>query len=125
MDAPEIGTLGHKTSPILWVRQDRHFYFFFPFLLSRKVRNATIKPPKVQSKVNIPRNIEIISKAVIITHLPSYVFRQSGQLAREATTLSRALFLAVSCVGIIIAPFFSSSIVFYRKNKTLNPVENF
>ena len=96
MDAPEydvIWSLDHASSV---GRQERHFYFFLLFLLSRKFRNATTKPPKVQSKVNIPRKIEIISKAVIITHLPSYVFRQAGHLAREATTLSWVLFLRVS-----------------------------
>ena len=31
-------------------------------------------------------NIEIISYAVMFTHLPSYVFRQTGFLAREAAT---------------------------------------
>ena len=96
VDAPEydvIWSLDHASSV---GRQERHFYFFLLFLLSRKFRNATTKPPKVQSKVNIPRNIDIISKAVIITHLPSYVFRQAGQLAREATTPSWVLFLRVS-----------------------------
>ena len=59
-----IWSLDHASSV---GRQERHFYFFLLFLLSRKFRNATTKPPKVQSKVNIPRKIEIISKAVITT----------------------------------------------------------
>ena len=41
-------------------RQDRHFYFRL-FLLSRKASNATIKLPKVNNKVKIPRKIEMIS----------------------------------------------------------------
>ena len=40
----------------------------------RKARNVIIKLPKVTNSVRIPMNIEIISYAVIITHLPSYVF---------------------------------------------------
>ena len=40
----------------------------------RKARNATIKLPKVANNVRIPMKIEIISNAVIVTHLPSYVF---------------------------------------------------
>ena len=55
----------------------RHFYFFL-FLLSRKARNATIKLPKAMSKLKIPIITEIISKAVIITHLPSYVIQRTG-----------------------------------------------
>ena len=78
MDAPEIRFIWSLDHAYPVGRQDRHFYFLFPFLLSRKVRNVTTKPPKVQSNVNIPMNIEIISKAVIITHLPSYVFRLAG-----------------------------------------------
>ena len=67
-----------RAPPILWPRQDRHFYFFLLFLLSRKVRNATIRLPKEISKPIIPIKIKIISAAVIITHLPSYVFRKTG-----------------------------------------------
>ena len=59
--------------PILWIRQDGHFYFFLPFLLSKKVRNATIKLPKEISKPIIPININMISAAVISrTSLPMY-----------------------------------------------------
>ena len=36
-------------------------YFFRLFLLSRKASNATIKLPKVNNKVKIPRKIEMIS----------------------------------------------------------------
>ncbi len=54
------GKLSLRTPPILWIRQDRHFYFRL-FLLSRKANNATIKLPKVNNKVNIPRKIEMIS----------------------------------------------------------------
>jgi hypothetical protein len=39
-----------------------------------KERNVTIKLPKAHNKVNILRFNEIISYAVMITHLPSYVF---------------------------------------------------
>ena len=42
-------------------RQDRHFYFFLLFLLSRKARNAIIKLPKDIIKVNIPMKTERIS----------------------------------------------------------------
>ena len=57
-------------------RQGRHYFFFFPDLLSRKVRNATIKLPRDISKANIPMKIEMISYAVISrTSLPMY----SGQ----------------------------------------------
>ena len=80
-----------RTLPILWFRQDRHFYFRL-FLLSRKVSNATTKLPKAISKPIIPINIIIISVAVICTtSLPMY----SGEpvsLVREATTLSWVLF---------------------------------
>ena len=61
---------GHRLSVD---QTERHFYFFL-FLLSRKARNATIKLPKATNNVSIPMKIEIISNAVIITHLPSYVF---------------------------------------------------
>ena len=60
VDAPSQGSLSLRTAPILWLRQDRHFYFFL-FLLSRKARNATIKLPKDISKANISMKIEIIS----------------------------------------------------------------
>ncbi len=51
------------------------FFYFLLFLLSRKARNATIKLPKVANSVSILMKIEMISNAVIVTHLPSYVFR--------------------------------------------------
>lgn len=51
------------------------FFYFLLFLLSRKARNATIKLPKVANSVSIPMKIDMISNAVIVTHLPSYVFR--------------------------------------------------
>ena len=41
--------LSLRTSPHLWIRQVRHFYFFL-FLLSKKARNATIKLPKEQAQ---------------------------------------------------------------------------
>ena len=88
-----IWSLDHASSV---GRQERHFYFFLLFLLSRKFRNATTKPPKVQSKVNIPRNIETISKAVIITHLPFLCIPASRLIDWEATTPSWVLFLRVS-----------------------------
>ena len=50
------------------------FYFLWFLTLMRKARNVIIKLPKVTNSVRIPMNIEIISYAVIITHLPSYVF---------------------------------------------------
>ena len=72
-------------------RQDRHFYFRL-FLLSRKVSNATMKLPKAIIKPIIPINIIIISAAVMYTtSLPMY-FGEPVSLAREATTLSWALF---------------------------------
>ena len=69
----QMMTLLLRASPILWIRQDRHFYFFFLFLLSRKVRNATIRLPKEISKPIIPINIKMISASVIsCTSLPMY-----------------------------------------------------
>ena len=53
-----------QTPPILWVRQDRHFYFRL-FLLSRKASNAINKLPKDISKANTPIKTEMISNAVI------------------------------------------------------------
>ena len=55
-----------RTPPILWIRQDRHFYFCLLFLeelfsLSRKASNSTIKLPKDISNANIPMKIEMIS----------------------------------------------------------------
>lgn len=52
--------------PILWARQDRHFYFRLLFLeelflVLRKASNATMKLPKDTSKANIPIKIEMIS----------------------------------------------------------------
>ena len=62
-----------RALPILRLRQDRHFYFFLLSLLSRKVRNATIRLPKEISKPIIPINIKMISAAVILrTSLPMY-----------------------------------------------------
>ena len=84
VDAPSLGQwLSLRTPPILWIRQDRHFYFRLLFLLSRKASNATIKLPKDISNANIPMKIEMISKAVIgATSLPMYsgtpVFINSG-----------------------------------------------
>ena len=61
-----------RTPPILWIRQDRHFYFRL-FLLSRKASNAITRLPKAHNNVNMPRKIERISKAVIgATSLPMY-----------------------------------------------------
>lgn len=39
-----------------------------------------MKQPKVNNKVKIPMRIEMISKAVINTHLPSYVVRRTGSI---------------------------------------------
>lgn len=59
--------------------QVRHFYFFLVFLLlSRKVRNATIKLPKEIINPTIPMNIRIIFAIIMVTHLPSYVFQRAG-----------------------------------------------
>jgi len=89
VDAPEVfGFASYEASLTCGQTGEAFFYLFLPFLLSRKVRNAIIKPPKVKSKLNIPRKIEIISNAVIITHLLSYVFRHAGLLAQEDATLS-------------------------------------
>ena len=61
-----------RTPPILWIRQDRHFYFRL-FLLSRKASNAITRLPKAHNNVSMPRKIERISKAVIgATSLPMY-----------------------------------------------------
>ena len=79
-----------QTPPILWVGQDRHFYFFL-FLLSRKARNAINNIPKDISNADTSRKIIMISYAVIShTSLPMY-FGSRFSLAREATTLSWAL----------------------------------
>ena len=79
-----------RTPPILWIRQDRHFYFRL-FLLSRKASNAITRLPKAHNNVNMPMKIERISKAVIhATSLPMY----SGKpviRCWEATTLSWVL----------------------------------
>ena len=76
MDAPEVQVvLTDAASPV--GRQERHFYFFL-FLLSRKARNAITKLPKDISKPIIPININMISAAVITTHLPSYVLQLPG-----------------------------------------------
>ena len=61
-----------QTPPILWARQDRHFYFFL-FLLSRKARNAINNIPKDISDATTSRKIIMISYAVIShTSLPMY-----------------------------------------------------
>ncbi len=59
-----FNVLTDTASPVC--RQERHFYFFLLFLLSRKVRHATIKLPKEISKPIIPINIKMISAAVIL-----------------------------------------------------------
>ena len=94
--------------------QVRHFYFFLLFLLSRKFRNATIKPPKVHNKVNIPRNIEINSNAVIITHLPSIMYHKLvihwlGRLPPchgHPRTFVRVIIISptMACVNIFTSP---------------------
>lgn len=72
-----------RALPILWARQDRHFYFFLLFLLSRKVRNATTRLPKEISKPIIPINIKMISAAVILrTSLPMYSGKPVIKLGR-------------------------------------------
>ena len=72
VDAPERVKLGsyEPASPVC--RQERHFYLRFLFLLSkRKLSNATSRLHDVTTKVSIPKNIEIISNAVICaTSLP-------------------------------------------------------
>ncbi len=74
VDAPK-GSMSLRTPPILWSRQDRHFYFRL-FLLSRKASNAITKLPKAISKANMPMKIERISKAVICaTSPPTYYVR--------------------------------------------------
>ena len=60
VDAPN-GLMSLRTPPILWARQDRHFYFFLLFLLSWKVSNAISKLPKYISKANVSMKIERIS----------------------------------------------------------------
>ena len=73
-------------------RQDRHFYLCLLFFsLSRKASNAMSKLPKDISKANIPKKIEMISKAVIsTTSLPMYSSKLVSYI-REATTLSWVL----------------------------------
>ena len=72
VDAPGKMELSLRTTPILWTRQDRHFYFRL-FLLSRKASNAITRLPKAHNNVSMPRKIERISKAVIgATSLPMY-----------------------------------------------------
>ena len=76
------GLMSLRTPPLLWVRQEGHFYLCL-FLLSRKVSNATISPPKEISKANIHKKIIMISYAVVCaTSLPMYsgypVFIGSG-----------------------------------------------
>ena len=61
-----------RTLPILLADRIGIFYFRL-FLLSRKASNATIKLPKVNNKVKIPRKIVMISYAVMsATSLPMY-----------------------------------------------------
>ncbi len=56
-----------RTAPILWVRQDRHFYFRL-FLLLRKASNATINLPK-----------DISNMFLLFTYLTNHhLHRQSG-----------------------------------------------
>ena len=67
------GFLSLWTPPILGSDRIGIFYFLWFLTLMRKARNVIIKLPKVTNSVRIPMNIEIISKAVIITHpLPMY-----------------------------------------------------
>ncbi len=69
----DYGEISLRTPPNLLADRLGIFYFFLLFLLSRKVRNATIKLPKDTSKPIIPMNIKIISAAVMIrTSLPMY-----------------------------------------------------
>ena len=56
--------LSLRATPILWVRQDRHFYFRF-FLFWRKVSNATTNIPVATIKEATAKIVETISKAVI------------------------------------------------------------
>ncbi len=59
--------------------QGRHYFLRFLFLLlSRKVSNAISNCPKHISKLIIPRNTIIISYVVMITHLPSIVYRSGS-----------------------------------------------
>lgn len=50
------------------VDQTGEAFLFLLVSLIEKARNATIKLPKAMSKLKIPIIIEILSKAVIITH---------------------------------------------------------
>ena len=93
VDAPKRKDLPLRASPILWLRQDRHFYFFL-FLLSRKARNAIIKLPKVANNVSIPMKIERISNAVISrTSLPMYSRKAGSERSGRLPPLSWALSL--------------------------------
>ena len=53
-----------RTPPILWVRQDRHFYFRF-FLFWRKVSNATTNIPVATIKDATAKIVDTISYDVI------------------------------------------------------------
>lgn len=83
-------------------RQDRHLYFFLLFLLSKKVRNATIKLPKEIRRLIIPINIKIISAAVILrTSLPMYSGEpviKLGRLPPLSWVLSVAWILPYFCI---------------------------
>lgn len=73
VDASQVVEMSLRTPPSLLADRLGIFYFFLLFLLSRKVRNVTIKLPKDISKPIIPMNIKIISAAVMIrTSLPMY-----------------------------------------------------
>ena len=52
-----LGADVHKDTPILYVGQDRKYYFLF----LRKVRMFIIRAPKDISNANIPRKIIMIS----------------------------------------------------------------
>ena len=64
-------------------RRGRHFYFHL-FLLSRKVSNAMMKPPKEINKAKIPKKTIIISYAVIyatsLLCIPKIRFHWLGRL---------------------------------------------
>ena len=73
-----------RTPPILWIRQDRHFYFRLLFLeelfsLSRKASSATIKPVSYTHLKSFLFASLIIFSSNLYLKVPSTRFRQSNK----------------------------------------------
>ena len=99
------GFLSLRTPPILGSDRIGIFYFLWFLTLMRKARNVIIKLPKVTNSVRIPMNIEIISYAVIITHLPSYVFLINQVIYPGACHPVMGIFLIALAICYIISVF--------------------